>query len=252
MAEKILVGTSGWHYDHWKGPFYPQQARSDELLDFYTRRFSTVEINNSFYHLPSRKTFSAWRDATPPAFIFAVKASRYITHMKKLKDPEKALEKFFSCADGLGSKLGPILFQLPPRWKRNAERMRDFLAALPENHRYAFELRDPDWFHGEIFSLLEKHYCALCLFDFAGQKSPHRLTAEFAYIRLHGPSHQKYAGRYTKGQLRQWLRHAEKFIREGAKQVFIYFDNDQQGYAALNALEIQQMAGRTCSQANES
>src|SRR5579875_1601152 len=114
MAEKILVGTSGWHYDHWKGPFYPQQARSDELLDFYTRRFSTVEINNSFYHLPSRKTFSAWRDATPPAFIFAVKASRYITHMKKLKDPEKALEKFFSCADGLGSKLGPILFQLPP------------------------------------------------------------------------------------------------------------------------------------------
>src|SRR5579883_2485944 len=163
MAEKILVGTSGWHYDHWKGPFYPQQARSDELLDFYTRRFSTVEINNSFYHLPSRKTFSAWRDATPPAFTFAVKASRYITHMKKLKDPEKALEKFFSCADGLGSKLGPILFQLPPRWKRNAERMRDFLAALPENHRYAFELRDPDWFHGEIFSLLEKHYCALCL-----------------------------------------------------------------------------------------
>lgn len=241
MSARILVGTSGWHYDHWKGPFYPQDIRGEDMLGFAAKQFSTVEVNNSFYHLPSKKMFRAWSKQTPPDFTFSVKASRYITHMKKLNNSGQPVEKFLSSAGQLKKKLGPILFQLPPHWQRNAGRMKEFLAALPKKHRYAFEFRDPSWFHGEIFALMEKHNASLCSFDIAGQQSMHKLTADFAYMRLHGPSGQKYAGRYTRSQLRIWQRHAEQFLDEGAKQVFIYFDNDQLGYAALNALEIQKM-----------
>lgn len=244
MSGAIRVGTSGWHYIHWRGPFYPDNLRNEDLLNFYARRLGTVEINNSFYHLPNKETFRLWREQSPNDFVFAVKASRYITHMKKLKDPGQAVEKFFSHADELKEKLGPILFQLPPRWRRDTRRLEDFLQALPRTCRHAFEFRDPSWFHSETYALLEKHRAAFCVFDLAGQESPQVLTTEFAYIRLHGPGELKYAGRYTKGQLRRWVEVSEKWLAAGAEEVFVYFDNDQAGYAALNAIELQEMARR--------
>lgn len=245
MADKILVGTSGWHYAHWQGPFYPENIRSEEMLDFYVRHFQTVEINNSFYHLPSRQIFRLWYEHAPPRFIFAIKASRYITHMKKLNDPAASIEQFFAHTSALEKKTGPILFQLPPRWGRDVARLRAFLEALPQGYRYTFEFRDPSWFEADVNALLRKHNAASCVFDLAGQQSPQGLTANFAYLRLHGPSGQKYAGRYTRRQLSEWLELCGTWISRGARQVFVYFDNDQLGYATLNALELQEMAAKT-------
>lgn len=241
-AASIRVGTSGWHYPHWRGPFYPQKFPAQQMLDFYCQRLGTVEINNSFYHLPAKETFRQWRRQTPQKFLFAVKGSRYITHMKKLKEPKPALRRFLSHAGLLREKLGPILFQLPPRWGRDAARLKAFLAVLPKKHRYAFEFRDPSWFHPEIYALLEKHHAAFCVFDLAGLESPRLLTSDFAYLRLHGPSQQKYAGRYTRQQLADWLHTIRAWQRAGARTVYVYFDNDQAGYAALNALELAEMA----------
>lgn len=241
MPSRMHIGTSGWHYSHWRGPFYPEDMRDDKMLNYYVQHFQTVEINNSFYRLPSRQTFKLWRDQTPPGFIFAVKASRYITHMKKLRDPESTTKKFFVHAEELTKKTGPILFQLPPSWHINVDRLHTFLETLPSGHRYAFEFRDPSWFEGEVTDLLKKHNAALCVFDLAGQQSPKELTAPFAYLRLHGPAQQKYSGRYSKPQLQKWLDLCAEWFDRGARQVFVYFDNDQLGYAALNAMELQEM-----------
>lgn len=245
MATRLHIGTSGWHYSHWRGPFYPEDLPDDEMLGFYVQHFQTVEINNSFYHLPGRQTFKSWHDQTPAGFLFAVKASRYITHMKKLRNPESATEKFFDHVHGLGKKTGPILFQLPPRWHCDAGRLQAFLETLPQGYRFAFEFRDPTWFTAEVSDLLRKHHAALCVYDLAGQQSPKELTAGFAYLRLHGPAEQKYSGRYTRPQLRQWMDLCAEWLESGARQVFVYFDNDQSGYAALNAAEMQEMAGKT-------
>jgi uncharacterized protein YecE (DUF72 family) len=162
--------------------------------------------------------------------------------MKKLKDPEQPLRKFLSHARALGPKLGPVLFQLPPHWRRDPGRLRAFLQALPPAIRFAFEFRDPAWFHRETFALLEKHNAAFCAFDLAGEQSPRRLTADFAYLRLHGPAGQAYQGRYSRRQLAGWLRTIRRWQRQGARTVYVYFDNDQAGYAALNALELAAMA----------
>jgi uncharacterized protein YecE (DUF72 family) len=242
MKSKVLIGTSGWHYEHWWGNFYPESMRAVGMLDFYAQRFETVEINNSFYHLPSAKTFAGWKDQTPKGFTFAVKANRYITHMKKLKDPAASIRKFFQAVEALEPKLGPILFQLPPRWHRDAVRLEGFLRVLPGGHRYAFEFRDPTWFHQETWSLLEKYKAAWCVYDLAEVQSPERLTCDFGYLRLHGPASQKYSGRYTRAQLRRWLEACRQWLEEGARQVYIYFDNDQSGYAAQNAADMRKLA----------
>src|SRR6185436_8408772 len=166
--------------------------------------FDTVEINNSFYHLPSANTFDNWRDSSPPGFLFAVKGSRFTTHMKKLKDPVSSSEKFFLVADRLGRKLGPILFQLPPRWKVNLERLEEFLESLPGRHKYAFEFRDETWLMPEVYKLLRRYKAAFCIHDFADMKVPHEITANFAYVRFHGPTSAKYAGSYSTDELRAW------------------------------------------------
>jgi uncharacterized protein YecE (DUF72 family) len=164
------------------------------MLEFYAGRLRTVEINNSFYHLPAKETFRQWKEHTPADFVFAVKASRYISHMKKLKDPAESVTRFLSQAEELGAKLGPILFQLPPHWGHDAGRLAKFLEALPRHHRYAFECRDPSWFHPEIYARLKQYHAAFCVFDLAATESPRLMTADFAYVRLHGPAAQKYAG----------------------------------------------------------
>ncbi len=239
MKSPIHIGTSGWHYAHWQGTFYPADTQPADFLAYYKQQFRTVEINNSFYHLPEKKTFKAWRDGTPADFIFAVKASRYITHMKKLSDPKPSVRKFFSRVEALGGKCGPILFQLPPRWHANAERLDDFLNALPSGHRYAFEFRDETWFSSAINEILEKYNAAFCIHDLAGVTSPLTVTADFVYLRFHGPD-GPYQGSYSAKQLKYWANAIRQWRREG-RAVYCYFDNDEQGFAPKNALALKKM-----------
>ncbi|MDZ7748814.1 MAG: DUF72 domain-containing protein [Halofilum sp. (in: g-proteobacteria)] len=241
MAE-LHVGTSGWSYPHWSGPFYPQDLPERDWLGYYARRFTSVEINNSFYRLPATSTLESWRDTVPAGFEFAVKASRYVTHMKKLKDPEDTMPGLLARMERLGDRLGPVLLQLPPHWRCNPERLRAFLEALPPAHRYAFELRDPSWFDERVFELLARFDAAFCVYDLAGTQSPVAVTAGFAYVRLHGPG-DAYQGSYTDAALRGW---ADTFAgwRADGRDVYCYFDNDEAGYAAANAARLRELAGR--------
>jgi uncharacterized protein YecE (DUF72 family) len=234
MACDIRIGTSGFHYKHWKGPFYPAKCPASKMLGYYLEHFNTVELNNSFYRLPTAEAFDCWRDATPSNFVFAVKASRFITHNKKLKDPENALDNLLPRAAHLGPKLGPILFQLPPHWRVNPERLTGLLEILPRDLRYAFEFRELSWLTPEIDSILQKFNAAFCIYELAGYYSPLRITADFTYIRLHGPGAGKYQGSYTEDQLHAWARQIEQWSAQ-LKAVYLYFDNDQSGYAAENA-----------------
>ncbi|AKD05175.1 DUF72 domain-containing protein [Pontibacter korlensis] len=239
MEHQIHVGTSGWHYKHWMGTFYPQGMRQQEFTSYYTRFFKTVEVNNSFYKLPSAETFASWRQAVPDDFIFSVKASRYITHMKKLLDPQEGLSRFFGNADGLEHKLGPVLFQLPPGWKSNPGRLSDFMSLLPPYYKYTFEFRHPSWYNDEILGLLRKHNAAFCIYELDGHVSPLHITADFVYVRLHGPE-GKYAGSYSESALQWWAEQCRQWQRQSL-EVYVYFDNDQLGYAAFNALRLQEI-----------
>ena len=207
------------------------------MFQIYAQHFDTVEINNSFYRLPTAKTFDNWRESAPRDFCFAVKASRFITHMKKLKDPRRSSEKFFEVAERLEGKLGPILFQLPPQWKLNIERLREFLEALPRGHKYVFEFREASWMVPEVFALLRKHKVAHCIHDFADMEVPHELTAQFTYLRFHGPTSAKYAGWYSTLELRAWAKRIENW-RGRVAEVYVYFNNDPEGAAVKNAMEL--------------
>jgi uncharacterized protein YecE (DUF72 family) len=242
MANKgnIHIGTSGWQYRHWKGPFYPEQISNDALLAYYSSRLQTVEINNSFYRLPEKETVRRWKERVPVGFIFSFKANRHITHMKKLKDPVDSLVRMLDVVDSLGDALGPILFQLPPRWKLNSERFSSFLEVLPRRYRYAFEFREPSWFVPGVYKALCDAGAAFCIYEIGGRKSPRKVTADFVYIRLHGPEREPYQGRYSTETLKGWSDAILRWIREGM-DVFCYFDNDQAGYAAQDATRLQEM-----------
>jgi uncharacterized protein YecE (DUF72 family) len=240
MTCDVRIGTSGYHYKHWVGTFYPAKTPASKMLDYYVRHFDTLELNNSFYRLPTIEAFESWRDATAKNFVFAVKASRFITHNKKLKDPEDALNNILPRAEHLGKKLGPVLFQLPPTWKLNLERLKGLLEILPREHRYAFEFRELSWMTPEVNRLLERYNAAFCIYELAGYHSPFDITADFAYVRLHGPGAGKYQGSYSHAQLRGWAKRIQVWAKT-LKAVYVYFDNDQAAYAAQNALELQQM-----------
>jgi uncharacterized protein YecE (DUF72 family) len=173
---RIHIGTSGWHYSHWKGPFYPEDLRPERFLDFYSQIFSTVEVNNTFYGMPDRRTLIHWRDIAPPSFLFSVKASRFITHMKKLKDARRPLTTFLRRIGVFGDRLGPLLFQLPPRWKANSTRLLEFLTLLPKDIRCAFEFRDTSWFTPEIYDILQDAGAGFCVYQFSGTLSPNVVT----------------------------------------------------------------------------
>ncbi|MDD5448816.1 MAG: DUF72 domain-containing protein [Actinomycetota bacterium] len=238
---KFYIGTSGFHYLHWVGPFYPPCAKPDEFLSHYASFFDTLEINNSFYRLPEEKTLVEWREKVSPDFVFSVKASRYITHMKKLKEVGEPLGNFIRRVGTLGEKLGPILFQLPPRWKVDVERLESFLEELPRGRGrgYAFEFRDTSWFHPGVYQALERFGCSFCIYELSGVRSPNVLTADFAYVRLHGPG-GAYEGKYTKKALSGWAEIFSGWVEEG-RDVYCYFDNDQFGYAVENAIELKSM-----------
>ena len=213
---------------------------ANEMLEYYSQQFDTVELNNSFYRLPTETAFDNWRESTPASFVFAVKASRFLTHQKKLKDPEPALQNFLPRASRLSTKLGPLLFQLPPRWQVNPGRLEGLLEALPRDLRCTFEFRDLSWIQPEISKLLARFGAAFCIYELAGYHSPLTVTSEFAYVRLHGPGLGKYQESYSTDRLRRWSKQIEAWAKELAA-IYIYFDNDQAGYAARNALELKQL-----------
>jgi uncharacterized protein YecE (DUF72 family) len=239
MAARIHIGTSGWNYKHWLGPFYPEKFPVRKMLEFYAQHVDTVEINATHYHLPNFASFDNWRETTPDDFIFSVKASRFTTHMKKLKAPKSSTEKFFVRVEKLRDKLGPILFQLPPRWKVNVERLEAFLSAMPREYRYTFEFRDESWFTNEVCEVLRSHNAALCFYHQMGYDSPQEVTADFIYVRLHG-TESKYGGSYPDSALKVWARRIRSWQKD-SKDVYFYFNNDPDGHAIRNALTLKQL-----------
>lgn len=238
MTRTIHIGTSGWNYKHWLGPFYPETFPAKQMLAFYAKHFDTVEINATHYHLPDFSAFNNWRETVPDDFVFAVKASRFTTHMKKLKSPKASTEKFFVRVEKLRDKLGPILFQLPPRWKVNVPRLKAFLSAMPRGHRYTFEFRDESWFIDEVYDVLRAHNTALCFYHQMGYDSPQEVTADFIYVRLHG-TESKYGGSYPDSALKQWARRIRRWQKD-SKDVYFYFNNDPEGHAVRNAKRLRE------------
>lgn len=238
MTARYLIGTSGWHYPHWRQRFYPQALPAGEWLAYYARRFPTVEINNTFYRLPASVVFAAWRAGVPGPFTFAVKASRFITHIKRLRTPGGPVRRLLTRSRPLGRTLGPILFQLPPTFVCDEVRLSAFLAALPSGHRYAMEFRHESWHRESVYRLLRRYRMACCISD--GPEIPRRIvrTAPFVYMRFHGPAGIG-AGRYTEGQLRWWARR----IREvcDGRPAYIYFNNDECGFAVKNAARLAEL-----------
>lgn len=239
MAD-IRIGCSGWSYRHWrKGVFYPDGLKARDELAYYATRFDTAEINGCFYRLPPEAMVDGWRDRSPEGFLFAWKASRFLTHMKRLLDPEEPLELMFGRALRLGPKLGPILFQLPPGMQRNGERLERFLQVLPPGRRYAFEFRHPSWYDEEVFACLSRHDASLCLSDHHHAPAPWVRTAGWVYVRGHGPTGH-YWGRYDEATLQDWAGRIRAWRGEG-RDVFCYFDNDPEGAAPRDAERLSQL-----------
>lgn len=220
---RLRVGTSGWVYRPWRGAFYPQALPQKDWFRFYASQFDTAEINATFYRLPSQAAVAAWREAAPPDFQFAWKASRYITQAKKLRDAAEPLARVYAPMAALGPKTGPTLFQLPPQLRLDVERLETFLALLPQG-RQAVEFRHPSWYADEVFALLAQHDVALCISDHHDAPAPWMRTASFIYVRGHGPG-GTYAGSYGAPELTRWARHVRTWRDDGC-DVYAYFDND--------------------------
>lgn len=240
MAE-VRIGTSGWSYPHWRGSFYPEDLRVKDQLAFYAGRFSTTEINGSFYKLPTDKAVAGWRDAVPEGFVFAWKASRFITHTKRLKDPADSIALVFGRMEPLGDKLGPALFQLPPMMKADPGRLEAFLKLLPRRRRCVVEFRHPSWYVAEVFDLLRAHDVALCVSDHHDAPAPWEVTASFVYVRGHGPG-GGYSGTYSDGELKAWAGRIKAWSREG-RDAYAYFDNDIGTAAPGDAERLRKLVG---------
>ncbi|MDA8384060.1 MAG: DUF72 domain-containing protein [Betaproteobacteria bacterium] len=238
----IHLGTSGWSYAHWVGPFYPAAVPRSQWLAYYASHLESVEINNTFYRLPSAETIASWHDATPTHFLFAVKASRFITHVKRLREPSQTLSPFLERVTHLQGKLGPILFQLPPRFPSSPDRLAGFLRALPAGLAYAFEFRDRSWFNDRTYGLLAERNAALCIYELNGQTPSLEATARFVYVRLHGPD-GPYRGGYDEARLAHWAERCRAWTQEH-RDVFLYFDNDEAGHAPRDALALAGLLAR--------
>jgi uncharacterized protein YecE (DUF72 family) len=236
---KLYIGTSGFSYDDWVGDFYPMDIASNKRLNYYAEYFDTVEINNSFYNLPTKKTFQNWADAVPDGFVFSVKANRYITHMKNLMVDEEPINRLLKRAEPLGRKLGPILFQLPPQWNLNLERLEKFVNLLPTDYRFVFEFRNQTWYTEEVYELLKTNNLAFCIHDHQDAPSPEIVTADFVYFRFHGPDGY-YQSKYNDQQLENWKLKIRKFLRQEV-EVYCYFNNDFQGFAIDNAQKLKNL-----------
>jgi len=239
---RIHVGTSGWHYRAWAGPFYPPGLRAKDMLGFYATRFSAAEINASFYRLPSEAAVEGWRDRTPEDFVFTWKASRYLTHLKRLREPAGSLGLMFGRMAPLAGKTGCVLYQLPPQFHADLDRLAAFLGLLPREHRHAIEFRHPSWYAAEIFTLLAAYDVALCIADHAAAPSPWVATAGHVYVRGHGPS-GRYWGSYSDADLARWAERILAWHTEG-RTVFAFFDNDVKAAAPEDAARLLALLGR--------
>lgn len=240
-AVEYYIGTSGWHYEDWRGRFYPEDLAKSKWLKFYADHFATLELNNSFYRLPSDKAFINWRESTPEHFVFAVKVSRFITHIKRLRNVEAPLENFLARANLLQRKLGPLLYQLPPNMKRNDEVLEAFLSFLPRQYGHVFEFRNESWIDDSVFDLLRRYNAGLCVFDMPGFTCPLVATADFAYIRFHG-SIGLYSSSYSDEELSDWAKKISNLGRN-LEKVYIYFNNDVAAYAVKNAQTMMRFLG---------
>jgi uncharacterized protein YecE (DUF72 family) len=218
----FYVGTSGWQYASWKGTFYPRGLPQRAWLGHYATVFPTVEVNNSFYRLPEEGTFDKWRGETPRRFLFVVKASRYITHVRRLRDCRDPVELFWSRARRLGDKLGPVLFQLPPNFRADPDVLREFLRLIPREMRAAFEFRDDSWRQEAVIDLLEGAGAAWVLADRPGWRVPDIVTGGWSYVRFH-QGRDQHPG-YTRDKLRRW---ADRLLAQTAADTFVFFNNDQ-------------------------
>ncbi len=243
MNPRCRIGTSGWIYSHWRGVFYPPDLAQSRWYTHYAAEFDTVEINYSFYRLPSEEAFDRWREQAAEGFLYAVKANRIITHIKRLKEIEEPLERFLARARRLGEHLGPILWQLPPRWHANPERLETFAALLPADLTHAFEFRDPHWFVEPVRRILESRNLAFCIFDMPGLPCPTWVTGDAIYLRFHGAG-AVYGGLYGPEALRPWAAHIRRWLEAG-HTVYAYFNNDACGYAVQDAQTLRHLIGGT-------
>jgi len=231
---KAFIGTSGWTYDGWRGPFYPKEVPKKDWLSWYATQFPTTEINGSFYRTPSLEAVRNWRNQTPKDFLFAWKASKFITHWKRLSEKsDNSVELMETRLRALSPKVGAVLFQLPPQFQKDHERLAAFLKMLPRCYPYAFEFRHTSWYDNDIFSLLHKHDVSLCLSDHHDAPSPWEVTARHVYVRGHGPG-GRYKHNYPDKTLRAWAQDIRKWKRQ-RRTVFVYFDNDQKSAAPKDA-----------------
>ena len=237
---KLLIGTSGWAYNHWKKIFYPEDLNDKDKLKYFSKHFKTTEVNYSFYHLPRPEIYQKWYQETPADFIFSVKTSRFITHIKRLKDVEKPWKIFLKNTLNLKEKLGPILFQFPPNFKvteENIKRLNDFLRLIDRSKlKYAFEFRDQSWCHREIYNLLKKYNIVWVIANSPSYPKAEVITADFVYIRMHG-SKILFSSKYTKKELRDLGQKIRKWQGQGL-DIYCYFNNDAYGFALENAKEL--------------
>jgi uncharacterized protein YecE (DUF72 family) len=238
-VSRIRIGCSGWVYKHWRGIFYPEGLPQRRWFEFYASEFDTVEINSSFYHLPKAETFDKWGDQAPDGFCYAVKANRFITQAKKLKDAQEPLERFLGPTRRLKEHLGPILFQLPPNMRINLERLENFLKLLPEQPTSVFEFRNTSWYDEAAFALLDKYHAGFVVHDMKDIVSPHRASGRAAYVRFHGAG-GKYWGRYSDEALAEWTDWCLDQARAG-RSVWCYFNNDVHGHAIEDARALRSM-----------
>jgi len=230
---EIRIGTSGWHYSHWIGPFYPEDLPKSKWLEYYADHFDTVEINNTFYRLPKETTMQGWHDRVPGGFLYAVKASRYITHVKKLRNTTEEVGRFFGLAVRLEEHLGPILYQLPPSLHKDLTRLDEFIGGIPQRDRAVFEFRHASWHEQDTFDLLNERGVALCVHDMGDKAPPRVVTGDMLYVRFHGTS-GRYQGNYPDSLLEEWADWIKSQIAH-ARAVYIYFNNDVGGHAINNA-----------------
>jgi uncharacterized protein YecE (DUF72 family) len=244
----IRIGTSGWYYEHWKELFYPKDLPKSKWFEFYAKTFDTVELNNTFYHLPKEKSVERWKKIAPENFVYAVKASRFITHIKKLKDAAESLKLFFDRIDLLKNHLGVVLYQLPPSLHFDVERLKAFLKLLStrraralsrqEEKSSVFEFRHKSWYCDETYKLLEKFNAGFCIHDMPGNESPRVVTSDIIYVRFHGTS-GRYSGDYPESQLKDWA-HWLAEQSKNTRSIYVYFNNDAHAFAIKNAKQLKE------------
>jgi len=238
--DRLYIGTSGWVYKDWKGIFYPEDLSERKWLEFFSKHFKTVELNSPFYRLPSESVFLGWHERTPKDFVFSVKVSRFISHVKYLKDCKEPWLTFYNRAKLLKEKLGPFLIQLPPNWKKDLKRLKDFVKMIREispKEKFTFEFRNESWFCPEVFQFFKKEKnITFCISDSGRYPQAREVFGDFAYIRFHGPG-SLYSSKYSKDQLREWAIKIKNFFKKDL-DVFCYFNNDFQGFAIEDAKEL--------------